>query len=103
MAERLGAQAGEAFMGGVRSLYRIGEYRQAEASAVPDTDPYLLRMFGGVGHPAEKPPEVPIDDAKARVKQEGLEGHFKLPDQPTMRQGVLDLMIKEGHERQQHD
>lgn len=103
LGERLGAQAGEAFMGGVRSLARIGEYRRAETSAIPDTDEFSLRMYHGIGRPAERAAEVPIADAKARVKQEGLEGHFKLPDQATIKQPVLDLMVEHARERQQYD
>lgn len=87
LGERLGAEAGEAFMGGARSLARIIQYDIADTEGVP----------GIVA------PEVPIADARARIKQEGLEGQVKLPDQPTIRQPVLDLMVQHGHERADYD
>jgi hypothetical protein len=98
LGERIGAQAGEAFMGGSRTLHRIFEYGQAAGALPPVEAPYL----GGLtqGPPA---PDIPIDDAKARVKQEGLEGHLQLPDQPTIKQPVLDLMVQHAHERRQYE
>ena len=56
--------------------------RQAQVDAIPDT---------------------PIEDAKARVKQEGLEGHLKLPDQPSIKSPVLDLMVQEAHDRRDRE
>ncbi len=48
-------------------------------------------------------PDTSIEDAKARVKQEGLEGHLKLPDQPSIKSPVLDLMVSEAHERRDRE
>lgn len=47
--------------------------------------------------------DTAIADAKARVKQEGLEGLLKLPDQPSIKSPVLDLMIDEAHERRDRE
>jgi TPR repeat protein len=44
-------------------------------------------------------PDVPIADARARLKREGLEGQVKLPDQDKIAKPVLDLMVQHGHER----
>src|SRR4029077_16383828 len=38
-----------------------------------------------------------------RVKQEGLEGHIKLPDQSSITKPVLDWMISHAHERRQYE
>lgn len=48
-------------------------------------------------------PETSIADAKSRVKQEGLEQHLKLPEQPSIKSPVLDLMISEAHERRDRE
>lgn len=48
-------------------------------------------------------PDTAIADARARVKQEGLEGHLKLPDQPSIKSPVLDLMINEAHDRRDRE
>lgn len=44
-------------------------------------------------------PDISIDDAKARVKQESLEGHLTLPNQSSIKSPVLDLMIQDAHEQ----
>ena len=58
------------------------QLRQAQVDAIPDTS---------------------IDDAKARVKQEGLEKDIRLPDQPSIKSPVLDLMIQEAHDRRDRE
>ncbi len=95
LGESLAAQAGEAFMGGTRTLFRLSEY--ARAQGIPE---------GDSGLPLRDPepiPEVPIDAARARVKQEGLESTVKLPDQPAIKAPVLDLMVAHGHEQRDYD
>lgn len=105
LGERLGAQAGEAFMGGVRGLGRQFQYASAEgiaamtsdaASMNPETQEWLEKQRAAI-------PEVPMAEAHAHVKQEGLEGQFKLPDQKTIKKPVLDLMVQHAHERQQYN
>lgn len=48
-------------------------------------------------------PDTQMDDARARVKQEGLDGHLKLPDQPSIKSPVLDLMIQDAHDKRDRD
>jgi hypothetical protein len=64
------------------SRCRVRQASEAFAAAVPDTA---------------------IADAKARVKQEGLDGHLTLPDQPSVKSPVLELMIQEAHERRDRE
>ncbi len=103
LGERIGAQAGEAFMGGTRTLLRGFQYGLAQGIQPPTE-------FGGLDEETaaelerrQPTPMVSRADALARQKQEGLEHHFKLPDQPEIRAPVLDLMIAHAHERQQYD
>jgi hypothetical protein len=63
-------------------LEQAEQVRQADLAAIPDTS---------------------IADAKARVKQEGLEHSLNLPDQPNIKSPVLDLMIQEAHERRDRE
>jgi len=99
LGESLFAQAGEAFMGGTRTLHRLFEYGQAAGALPPVEAPYL----GELTQSQAPIPEVPIADAKARIKQEGLEQHVKLPDQESIKQPVLDLMVQHGRERADYD
>lgn len=107
LGERLGAQAGEAFMGGVRSIYRIGEYADAEGNGPSPLSTEAELYNPGLGERMQQMrdaiPSVPIADAQARVKQEGLEKHIKLPDQTDIKQPVLDLMIEHAHERREYE
>lgn len=48
-------------------------------------------------------PDTPIEEARARVKQEGLEKDLRLPDQPSIKSPVLDLMIQEAHDRRDRE
>ncbi len=107
LAERLAAQGGEAFMGGIRMVNRLRAYGEAEGGQ-ESLESQIARVQAGEDPgqvlAAPRPPaDVPIEDAKARVKQEGLEGRFKLTDQASIRAPVLDLMIEAAHERQQYD
>lgn len=122
MEESLAAQAGEALFGGTRTAYRIGEYRAASA---PTLDQATAAMNAGdkgaefalrgpahgvgtlhdftTGESAPPPPEIPLEQAQAQVKAAGLDQVVKLPAQPSLRQGVLDLMIRDGHEKAEYD
>ncbi|MGY3393431.1 hypothetical protein ACVWW6_006022 [Bradyrhizobium sp. USDA 3311] len=49
-------------------------------------------------------PDTSIEDARARLKQEGLEKDVHLPaDQPSIKSPVLDLMIQEAHDRRDRE
>lgn len=105
LGERLGAQGGEALFGGTRQLLRMNQYNAAERGD-ETLESQISRLQGGedLGDVVRSPrpaAELPIADAKARIKQEGLEGRFKLPEQDTIKQPVLDLMIAHAHERRQ--
>lgn len=47
--------------------------------------------------------EIPIAEARQKVKQAGLEGAFKLPDQATMRSDALQIMLDRVRERRQRE
>lgn len=105
IGERLGAQAGEAFMGGVRTAGRLLQYSVAEGTAPLTGD--SAAMDPELGQQLQRDrdaiPSLPMADAQARVKQEGLEHHLKLPDQPTIKQPVLDLVVQHAHERADYE
>lgn len=109
LGEQLGAEASEAFMGGTRQLLRSSQYLGARTGVDPlaamgaaDAGMAGAQVYSDAMADQAAQPDVPIADAKARVKQEGLEGQIKLPDQDTMRGPVLDMMIQDAHERQQY-
>lgn len=107
LGESLSAQAGEAFMGGTRTLVRGAQYLGAESNA-----PQLNTVGAGMGEGAgfvdpalttvAPTPDVPIAEARARVKNAGLESQIKLPDQDTIRGPVLDMMLEDARERAQY-
>jgi len=99
LGESLSAQFGESFMSGARTLFRGGQYAASEGNVTTAPD-----EFGGMRVIGDKQvEEMPIDDAVARVKQEGLDKHIKLPEQPSIKRPVLDLMIAHGHERADYE
>ena len=87
-------------MSGSRTLGRLFQYSAAEGIAAMTSD---AAADPAVQEQLEQQrralPSLPIADARTRIAQEGLEQHVKLPDQPDIKQGVLDLMIAHGHER----
>jgi hypothetical protein len=106
--EQLDARAGEAFMGGTRTFTRMREYRQAERGEETLGSQIERIQQGGedINDLLDRPkvaPDLPIADAKARVKREGLESHLNLPDQPWIKEPVLDLMINHAHERRRYE
>lgn len=88
-------------------IYRAARRGAAEGFAPHDWD----ELPGGAGMRlqavAEQAraaiPEVSIDDARSRVKQEGLDGTLKLPDQPTIKTPVLEMMINDANERRDRE
>jgi hypothetical protein len=48
-------------------------------------------------------PDTPIEEARARLKQEGLEKDVHLPDLPSIKSPVLDLMVNEAHDRRDRE
>ena len=110
LGEQLGAEAGESFMGGARMLMRGSQYLGAKYGVDPlaamgaaDAGPGAMDIYQQGMRDQAAAPDVSIGDAKAQVKQEGLEGELTLPDQPTIRQPVLDLMLRDARERAQYN
>lgn len=83
--------------------------RGREGAAAGNSAPFQLPEMGSqqqvdlAQSAAAAVPDTSIDDARERVKQEGLEKHLRLPDQPTIKSPVLDLMINEAHERRDRE
>jgi hypothetical protein len=61
----------------------------------------------GVPPPAEltqvfqDQPDIPIEEARSRVKSANLDSIVHLPDQPTMKAGALDIMINRARDDQE--
>lgn len=102
LGESLGAQAGEAFMSGTRTLYRLGEYAHASGNPVAG-DNLSMSDVQNADDLKTEIPDVSADDAKARLKQEGLDGLVTMPNQPSIKKPVLDLMVQHGHEKRDYD
>jgi hypothetical protein len=123
LGERLAAQGGDALFGPTRTAIRIGDYQRAEHgdfSLAAQMDRLQARIAAGATpdqaaqqtaqesqtrtlSPEFAPAEIGMDDAKARLKQESLTGLLTLPDQPTIKQPVLDLMVQDAHERRDRE
>jgi hypothetical protein len=95
LGERLGAQAADALdpQSGLSAMQIFRRMRAALAGGdIAPPGPYLLDQavpndieLQDQIRAAQKAaiPDTSIEDAKRRVKEEGLEGHLKLPDQPS--------------------
>ena len=109
LGEQLGAEASEAFMGGTRQVLRSSQYLGARTGVDPlaamgaaDAGMAGAQVYSDAMADQAAQPDVPIAEAKQRVKERGLEGQLKLPDQEAIRGPVLDMMIQDAHERQQY-
>ena len=104
LGEQLGAEFSDAFMGGTRTLMRASQMANAEQGVGPEAQAAAEAGMPSYdfGVPDQPQPDVAIADAKARVKQEGLDNLVKLPDQDTIRGPVLDLMLEDGRDRAQY-
>jgi hypothetical protein len=119
LGESLGSQAATALGSGVGTLARIGDYNRAEhgdwtlagqVGRIHDRiaageDPGVVAQTAAdqSATRAYSPTVLPLADAQARLKEQGLDGQVKLPDQPTIKAPVLDLMIADAHERVARD
>jgi hypothetical protein len=81
MTEAVGA-AGDLDVYSVQSLEERQAAIDASRDAIPDTS---------------------IEDARKRVTEEGLDGKVHLPDQPSIKSPVLDLMLQEAHDRRDRE
>lgn len=110
LGESLGAQAAEALdpqsdISAVQ-LWRSAKLAIAAGDMLPGLnapDTPLPEDIANFDQAKAEIPDVPIADAKAQVKQAGLEGSLPLPDQPSIKQPVLDLMIQEAQEHRDRD
>jgi hypothetical protein len=110
LEQSLGAQAGEAFMGGVRTITRASQMLGAKygfdplaAAGAAEAGPAGMEIYNKEMQGLKDQPDISITDAKARIKQEGLEGRINLPQQDSIRQPVLDLMLDHAHEQATYD
>jgi len=110
LGESLGAQASEALdpQSGISAmqLWRRAKSAMAGGDMVPGLnapDAPLPEDIANFDQAKAEIPDVSIADAKARVKQEGLDGSLPLPDQPSIKAPVLDLMIQEAHEHRDRE
>lgn len=106
LGESLGATAGDAFESlPLVSLMHIQELSQANGELPPTYS--TMTGFDPVGFPDEPTPqraglpEVPIDQAKARVKEAGLDKILHMPDQPTIKTAALDIMLDRARARRE--
>lgn len=109
LGDTLSAQASEAVFSGTRTLFRNAEYAAARGGGftnvlarTSDTGAIDEATSNQLDQAEAAVPDVSIDDAKARVKQAGLSDDFKLPDQPTIKGPVLDLMLQHAQERRDY-
>lgn len=103
MGEYLGAEAGEAFENlPVVSLRRMGELTEAGGQRL-EADPDNFTPEGlpqmRLSKPSADIPDVSIDQARARVKDAGLDKVLHLPEQPSFKAPALDIMLNRARER----
>lgn len=111
LGARLGAQALDAIdpKNSLSGMYLLRRAREGIAGGFAPHDFDELPGMPGlqaqdiVAQARAAIPDVSIDDAKARVRQEGLDGHLHLPASATIKAPVLDLMIGEAHERRDRE
>jgi hypothetical protein len=115
--DRLGAQAAETFYDNptTRLLRQTTRDMAANGNMQPVGAAGELDLFGGAPAAADSfelhhaaidaaraaVPDVAIDDARRRVKEKGLEAELKLPEQPSIKQPVLDGLIADAEARRQ--
>lgn len=91
----------------IRSL--IGMNELSKASSGDETlGSQIERLQGGedLADVIAKPrpvAEVPLDQARARVKEAGLEQTLKLPDQPNFKAPALDIMMDRARDRRERE
>lgn len=98
LPEELGAEAGQALSEGPSAqLYGLGELADAKADTSSRSSlasPYPFGWMMGA-KPADQPAaDIPTDQARLQVKAAGLDQTITLPDQPTIKAPVLDIMMR---------
>jgi hypothetical protein len=106
LGESLAASAGEAF----DSLPLVALSRMQELSDAKGELPPTYSTMTGLepfGYPDQVSPvragiaDVPIEQARARVKDAGLDKILHMPDQPTIKAPALDIMIERARARRE--
>ena len=89
----LGASMSDALINSPTSaLFRMLELDRASDPKPPPTSIPLETEIGAPPGPGVVPPLVPADEARTRLKQEGLEKDLKVPD-IGIRSAALDILI----------
>ncbi len=104
LGESLGASAGEAF----ESLPSVSLTHIVDLTAAQSerrtVDPGAFGMpFSDMPELPASTTDLPIDQARARVKEAGLEKSLTLPDGPTIKAPALDIMINRARERRERE
>jgi hypothetical protein len=109
LGEELGAVAGESladapFWGHQRTLDELAAARGdlgPSALAVIGQDPsgQAWDAFSAQADAARAAPDVPIEEAQARVQASGLQ--VTLPDQPTIKRQALEVMINHAQDERE--
>lgn len=109
LGERLGAEAEGAIEGlPIRELTDTAHLLGAKGVQAPIGNP--MGDYTGPFDAAEEErqnaaalPDVPIEEARAKVKAAGLDRHLALPDQPSIKSPALDIMIDRANARRERD
>lgn len=108
LGETLGVAAGESYESlPLVSLSRMGEIARARGpQAAPDYAAMAPEDALNVPPPLtpeQDSPDVPMVAARQKVKEAGLEGALTLPETPTVKSRVLDIMIERARERRERE
>lgn len=109
LGERLGAEAEGAIEGlPIRELTDTAHLLGAKGVQAPIGNP--MGDYTGPFDADEEArqnaaalPDVPIEEARAKVKAAGLDRHLALPDQPTIKSPALDIMIDRANARRERE
>jgi hypothetical protein len=111
LEETLGATFGRAFGATARDVTGIAELDRAGHEGdtfVRNRHAYRLATQGVESEPfryehtAASTPDIPVEEARTRVGDAGLAHILKLPDQPTIRAGVLDIMMDRARKESEY-
>lgn len=108
LGESLGATVAQAFEDlPTVSLFRMQELSDATGELPPTTE--TMGGFAPSGFTPDMAPErpgiaeVPIDEARAAVKEAGLDKTLHLPDQPSVKRPALDIMLARARARRERE
>lgn len=111
LGETLGATVGENFGALAKDVSGISELAGAEHEGeqyVPSQGEEFLSAGSGMPAPlgswekVKDVPELPLETARRQVGDAGLSHILKLPDQPTIKQHVLDIMVSRAQHQAEY-